>query len=233
MTEREQSKSLEQQPNPQFDAIFVHGYWMSEHKTGLGLRSRLAIRAAALAYDEGKGAGKIIMDLGHVWGPDNPAEGNLMARELMEKYHIPRNAIIFREDAYSTGGEVKTAIELARQNGWTKILDIAFSEHQKSIPKVYKEYHGEDLLTTRSIERIIEEKDDHLANHLVKRLGKSRYGRVYKYIYEPVKRRRMRKKGFTYEALEQENRNARKQKGPDSPLSRRFGRSLDIDVYKL
>ncbi|HUD04757.1 MAG TPA: hypothetical protein VMR59_02105 [Patescibacteria group bacterium] len=211
-----------EQINPKYDALLVHGYWMSEHRTGLALRSRLAARAAALAYDNGNGANKIVVNLGHLWGPDYPTEGKLIAEELEKKYYVPHEAIILRESAYSTGGEVKSFLELAGQNGWTNLLDIAFSSHHLTIPRIYEEYSGtaefkniEDLLKANS-------ESPHIEN-LLGRLARSRYGKAY-WLYERTKWLAMHRPGFNYDELEQKNKKARTDKGKDF--------IVPIDVYK-
>lgn len=241
--------------NPQYDAILVHGYWMSEPKPShvkLALRSRLAGRAAALAYDEGRGAGKIVIDLGHLWGSNYPTEGKLIAEELEVKYHVPPEAIVLREDAYSTGGEVKSFLELARQNSWTNLLDVAFARHHWTIAGVYKEYGHEGMnVAYGNIEDIIKDKGNRTyrlrkalnpkapkperiyierskehnhVNGLVKNLAWSRYGIAYT-LYEGAKLIRMRMPGFNYDALEQKNKAARTDKGKEF--------IVPIDVYSL
>lgn len=125
------------QIRPRHDALLVHGYWMSEHRTGLGLRSRLATRAVAKELIQGE-AGKVFVNLDHLWGSAEPSEGKLVAKELEGHYHIPNEDIVLREDAWSTGGEVKTFVEQARERGWTNIVDIAFSKHHSFIPFITK-----------------------------------------------------------------------------------------------
>lgn len=81
----------------------------------------------------------------------------------------------------------------------------------------------------------------HLDNHtarLINRLSssnpfKSPFGFIYRFIYEPTKWGLMHKPGFDYQTLEQKQRDSRKTKGPDSPLSKLLGRKLDFDVYTL
>jgi hypothetical protein len=207
---------------PNYDAILVHGYWMSEHRTGLALRSRLAARAAALAYGSGNGANKIVVNLGNLWGANYPSEGSLLAKELEEKYHVPHEAIILRENAYSTGGEVKSFLELARENGWSSLLDVAFSSHHLTIPEIYKEYSG--IAGFKSVEEILktDSESPHIEN-LLGRLSRSKYGKTY-WFYERVKWLAMHRPGFSYDELEQKNKKARTNKGKDF--------ILPVDVYK-
>ncbi len=225
MIETKERIHSEEIVTPQFDAILVHGYWMSEHRTGLSLRTRLAVRAGALAYDEGKGASHIVLPLGRMWGPDYESTGNLMADEL-RTYGVPEQAIIREGNAYSTGGEVKTFLEIARKNGWKNLLDIAFSKHFLTIPEVFKNYSkaSDQNVQFRSVERIIEQNDATEISHLVQRLGKSRYEIAYR-VYERGKWLLMHRLGFNYETLENRNREKRKDKG------REF--IVPVDVYKL
>lgn len=238
MTERqpanhEQPMSPEAQ-KPQYDAILVHGYWMSEHRTGLGLRSRLTARAAALAYDQGKGAEKIVVDLGQLWGPDYPSEGKLIADELETKYHVPHEAIIIKEDAFSTGGEVKSFVGLAKQNGWTNLLDVAFARHQGvighrfgTIPLIYKRNKTEGInVTYASVENLLKNDPNPHVKRLAEDLTWSNYALVYA-GYEGIKWLVMHKPGFNYETLEEKNKATRTSPGEDSPLPFRF------DVYKI
>lgn len=274
------------QSRPRHDALLVHGYWMSEHRTGLGLRSRLATRAAAIERNQGE-AEKVFVNLDHLWGPTEPSEGKLVAKELEEHYHIPHGDIVLRQDAWSTGGEVGTFVEEARQHGWTNLLDIAFAKHHSlisilgkrfgTIPLIYKglglkpQYKSvEDILREKDIHRINRkykvrkvfdvDKDGnpkpwkqvpiterqyaetgeerifvHEHNHtarLVNKLARSKFEGIY-FLYEGIKWTLMHRPGFNYETLEQANRDSRRGKGTDSPLSRRLGRLFDFDVYTL
>ncbi len=276
------------QSRPRHDALLVHRYWMSEHRTGLGLRSRLATRAGATEYIQGE-AEKVFVNLDHLWGSAQPSEGELVAKELEGHYHIPHEDIVLREDAWSTGGEVKTFVEQARQHDWTNLLDVAFAKHHSlisilgrrfgTIPLIYKglglkpQYKSvEDILREKDIHRINRkykvrkvldiDKDGnpkpwkevpiaerqyaetgkerplvHEHNHTAKLVNKltglkSKFEGIY-FLYEGLKWTLMHLPGFNYEDLEQANRNSRKEKGPDSPLSRRLGRLFDFDVYTL
>ena len=208
---------------PQADAILLHGYWMSEHRTGLALRSRLAARAVALAYDNGNGAGKIVIDLGHLWGDKYPPEAELMVKELTSYYNVPQDAIISRERAYSTKGEVQTALEIAKQNGWKNIVDVAFKRHHLTIPRLYR--HAPLNVDYQSVEEIIKEKDPNPhAKRLVHRLSRSRYEVAY-FFYERLKWLKMHMPGFNYDSIEEKNKSSRTEKG------REF--IIPIDVYKL
>lgn len=97
MTELPPNHEAEPPISP-FDAILVHFYWLSEKGSAqLGLRSRLADRAAALVYDQGKGAKNIVLTGGHFWGKEYASSAELMAKELEEKYNVPKSEIIIPE----------------------------------------------------------------------------------------------------------------------------------------
>ena len=222
-----------EQIHPKYDALLVHGYWMSDktirkhqedgaiserHITAPALRTHFAARAATLAWDEGRGAGKIVLDLGHLWGPDYPTEGKIIADALVNKYHVPREAIILRENAYSTYGEVKTVLELARENGWSKIMDVGFRAHHLTIPGIYKskELKGVGPANLRvdyeAVESILDKDDKRVIAVRRKFAGLTRKGIRYglTYIaYEGLKRLYMFKPGFKYEPLEQANKDVR------------------------
>lgn len=210
-------------PTPLFDAVLVHCYWPSEgNRFHLGLRTRLADRAAALVYDEGKGAKHIVLAGGYLWGSDYPSDAELMANELTEKYHIPREAII-RGDAQSTLGEVEAFMELARERGWTRLLSIAAEKHLWTIPGVFKKY-GADVVF-RSDEDILKDKNPnpHI-KHLLKRLGRSKY-ELNLMIYEGAKWIAMHLPNFDYATFEKRNREKRAKKGQIFVLP--------TDAYKL
>jgi hypothetical protein len=203
-------------PSPKYNAILVHGYWMTQRRdrTALSLRSHFAARAAAVAYDEGRGASKIVIDLGHFWGPDYPTEGVIMAQTLINKYHVPPEALIVRDEAYSTYGEVGTVLKLARENRWTKILDVAFGPHKKTIRGIYKSRDYKDLakdvnIEQKSVEDILENDDPRITRVLRDfNAFPSRYRLRYE-IYEFLKWMRMNFPGFDYKKLEQKNKEIR------------------------
>ena len=216
---------------PRYDAILVHGYWMTQKgkHTSAALRSHFAARAAALAYNKGEGAGKIVVDLGHLWGPKYPSEGQVFKDLLVNKYHIPPEKIILRESAYSTFGEVKTLLELAKENNWTKVLDIAFSKHHMTIPGIYKSDELKGVgpanlqVNLKSVESILERDDHRIVN--VRRKFSNRYAIPY-FAYEAMKWVLMHRPGFKYEPLEEANKKMRMKPTNDFKLWR-------IDKFKL
>lgn len=172
----EAGSRTEQEHQPLFDAALVHCYWLSQKgetgKVKLSLRSRLGVRAAALAYNTGL-VGNIVFTVGKIWGEDYPSVAQKMAGELSEKYQVPQEKIIVSEDAFSTKKEITTFLQIARENGWTKLLDISAKAHQRTIPALYQRMGQE--VSIRSVEGIIGEKDDVRVKRLVERLGRSKY----------------------------------------------------------
>lgn len=168
MTEREKTAGSKRSPGTEADIIFIHGYWLSEKgkKTGLSLRSHINTRAGFIDWNHGRGAKKIGVDLGHIWGPHEPTAGSLMAQQL-EKYGVPHEAIELKETASTTGGEVKSFVETARANGWKRIVDVAFSRHNWTIPNVYEKFGLRPRYKTA--EQILMEKDVHRFNRTYKR----------------------------------------------------------------
>lgn len=74
---------------------------------------------------------------------------------------------------------------------------------------------------------------NHAANLVNKLTGPlSMFERVYQ-LYEGIKWGIMHKPGFNYDTLEKANKDSRVEKVPDSPLSKKFGRRFDFDVYTL
>jgi hypothetical protein len=112
-----------EQIHPKYDALLVHGYWPSQkgEHTSMGLRTHFATRAAAIRWHRGD-VGKIVVDLDHQWGPDYPALAEIMKDALVNKYHVPAEAIIVARGPLSTRGEVDKLIELAKQEQHARCL---------------------------------------------------------------------------------------------------------------
>lgn len=170
----------EQEHQPLFDVALVHCYWLSQKgetgKVKLSLRSRLSVRAAALAYHTGL-VGNLVFTVGKIWGEDYPSVAQKMAEELSEKYQVPQERIIVSEDAFSTKKEITTFLQIAKEKGWTKLLDISAKAHQKTIPALYQRMGQE--VSIQSVEGIIGgifgKGDDVRVKKLVERLGRSKY----------------------------------------------------------
>jgi uncharacterized SAM-binding protein YcdF (DUF218 family) len=188
------------------------------------------VRAAALAYDGGKGVRNIVLTVGHVWGAEYPSVAELMARELEEKYHVPKKAIIVVDDAFSTYREVEAFLELKRQRGWTRLLDISTKSHLWTIPGVYKQF-GENVVY-RSVESILKNKDiNPQVKRLVRRLGRSRY-ELFQILYEEGKWIAMHMPNFDYRKAEERNRRVRTKKA-DIIMIPIINKPLKTDVYEL
>lgn len=191
-------KSPEGATKSSFDAILVHGYWLSQKGTDsrvdLSLRSHIEDRVAAILYDGGKGAGKLVLTAGHIWGPDYPSVAELMAEELVRKYKVPREDIIVKtefidqdgnkREVTSTHDEVSAFLELRRNNGWTNIADLAARTHDIDIPWLYKKV-GEDVKIDAA-EDILNAQNDRRIKKLLNHLGRSKYEWSFRF-YEGAK----------------------------------------------
>ncbi len=214
ITNLDEKRQAPENIKPKYDALLLHGYWMTQKgkHTTPSLRTHFAARAAALAWDNGKGAGKIVLDLGHLWGPNYPTEARVITDMLVNKYHVPKNAIILREGASSTYGEVKTALELANKNNWTRVLDVAFAHHHMTIPGLYKSKELRGFcppglnVDYKSVEEILERDDRRVSD--VRRKFSRRYAMPY-FAYEGLKWLLMHRPGFKYEPLEKANKKQR------------------------
>ena len=257
--------------------ILPNGYWREKDK--LSLRSNLVSKAAALEHaslskqtPQGAETPQIVASLSRLRGPDNPRSADLMA-DKMVSYGVPNDSIIRSGDSYSTGGEINHAVKTAGENGWTKIVDIAFSEHLKSIKILFKRLGKGVKVEYKSAEDILREKDVHKFKktyrvrkpldldkdgkivpwkkvpiaerqyaetgevreinhdhnhtaHLLDRLKRSRYERVYKWLYEFPKRQLL-KLGMDPEKLEEKQKKARETTDPQKEFP------IPFDVYKL
>jgi hypothetical protein len=207
-------RRTQERSESKYDAILGHVYWPTQRgsRTSVSLRTHIMARALVLAYDRGRKADKIVVEGGHFWGPHYPAMAKLVVDMLVSTYHVPSDAIIQREKAYSTYGEAKTVLELAKENCWTRIMDLAFAAHHLTIPGIYKskELRGAgpaDLcIDCRSVESILERDDQRIVN--VGKKFTTRYRLPY-FIYEGLKWMLMHSPGFRYETLERTNKKLR------------------------
>ncbi len=177
-----QQERQEIEPRSPFDAVLVHGHLTSRgtpkdsDELRGSLRTRLAVRAAALLYEDGKGARKIVFLVGNLRGPNYKSTAEIMKDELVGKYGVPETDVVAMPVAYSTDDEVNKFLELSRDNNWKNVADIAFEEHYKSINKLLPPGQKNGMnISHRSVEDIIHSKDDPLVWNLVKRLKASRY----------------------------------------------------------
>lgn len=94
-----------------------------------------------------------------------------MAEELEVKYDVPKQDVILRENAYLTGGEVKSIVELSKQNGWDEIADLTFSKHHLTIPKIYEEYDNRAHINFIAVEDVLSLQDDRRVVDIVQKLA--------------------------------------------------------------
>jgi len=199
-----------------------------------------------------------ILSGGYFRGPNHPAIGELMAAS-MRSYGTPPEAISREGDVYSTFGEVGEFLRQAKEKGLTNLVDIGFSSHKRRIKKLFKKF-GHNF-TFRSVEEIIKERGthkfsrdyikkttnedgtitevpvhiDHEHNHyahLLKRMGKSRQGLAYRFIYEPFAE--LYSNFVDWEKTEEKNRKARRESDPGYEfLVPIVNIPLPIDIYQL
>ncbi|MCL5434812.1 MAG: hypothetical protein M1405_00280 [Patescibacteria group bacterium] len=125
--------------------ILSHGYWPSEHITGIGLMTRLVDLATALenqaqadqAIARDEKPPQIVLPLGHLWGPQNQNEGESMASDIKSR-EVPPEAIVRQGDAYSTLGEVQAALPSES----IKTIDIAHGTHFRTIKWLFNHPDG-------------------------------------------------------------------------------------------
>lgn len=193
---------------PLFDAVLVHGYWLSqkggEAPVMLSLRSHLEDRAGLEFHDGGRGAGKIVLTAGHIWGPEYPSVAEGMRSELIRKFKVPEDDIIVKttfvnaegeaQEVKSTDNEVEAFLQLSAERGWTRLADIAARVHNKNIlpgikaniPRLYRR-RGR-AVTYEAAEDIILRSDYHpRVKSKLRRLRWSRFETSFRF-YEGVKR---------------------------------------------
>lgn len=157
-----------------YDAILVHGYWLSQkgesETVKLSLRSQLNVEAAAILV---KTTRFLVLTVGHVWGEKYPPVASLMAEELVFKHHLPKNKIITVNQAVNTHEEIEIFLDLAKRHKWKNLASLASYAHFWTIPRIYdnKQISFTPLITE---EIIPSSKDQRLINQ-VNLLQKSRY----------------------------------------------------------
>lgn len=192
-------RTPEIEQRPLFDAVLVHCYWYTQlegdySRVKPSLRSHIEDRAVARFYDHGRGAGKIVLTA-------DPS-ATAMKEELIRKYKVPEDDIIVRttllkdgeeKEVVTTDDEIELFLNLARENGWTRLADIAAKVHNTrilpgigaTIPMIYKR-KGQDV-ETQAAEDIVSKSHDVRIRSLVRGLGRSRYEWAFRF-YEGVKR---------------------------------------------
>ncbi len=158
-------------PEKIYDAGLVRLYWLSQKDSDIvkpSLRTRLADRAAAKLYHDGK-VGNLVLAAGYMWGPKYPSFAETAKKDLM-KYDVPENAIVCDPSATSTDAETKILLKHAHERGWKTLADINFKTHMMTINHVNRGHnidpvHVEDILQF----------DDRRVADIVDRLSRSRY----------------------------------------------------------
>ncbi len=230
--------------------ILPHGYWASDKMRDgkvmgkvLALRSHLSAKAASLemramakqAREKGEEEPEAVISLGYF----DPTVSRLMT-DSMENYGTPRNSVIQEDTTFSTGGEIKRALEIAKERGWTQIIDIAFATHYRSIRLLLNKLAKGVNVEFKSVEDILKERDvhrfsrdylkrttnedgtvteipvhiDHEHNHtthLLRRLRRSRFEAAFR-VYEMGKRAVY--KFVDPDVLEERNKKLRTEKEP-------------------
>lgn len=250
-------RSPEQEQEPQFDAVLVHGWCLSQNgeeaKVRGGLRAHFSELAAKILIDQ-KMAGCIVLTCGKIWGPQYPSVAQVMADELVTKYHVSNNHIIINDgdNALTTSEEIDSFLGLARQHGWKRLGDVGFKKHRRwAIPGIFKEKGDQvEIVSDKetsviqaspkptvrlmTVEDIIFEniKVDERIKKILRDLTsiKSKY-EISFLIYELLKQLLLRAKGGRYESLSHTAASQRNSKG--HLLPRPLGIILETDKYNL
>ena len=192
--------------DPLFDAVLVHGYWLSQRGEGRvkpSLRSHIEDMAVPKFYDGGRGAGKIVLTAGHIWGSSYPSVAEVMKDELVRKYNMPEEDIIVAitlvndgevQEVQTTDDEVEAFLQLARKNEWIRLADIAARVHNTeilpgidaNIPELYKK-RGQEIKTEAAEDIILESDYDSRIKSKIRGLGGSRFEWSFR-LYEGFKR---------------------------------------------
>lgn len=158
-----------------FDAILVHGYWLSQKgensQVELSLRSKLVAYAAALLYKD-KIAKNIILPAGYIWGKNVPSIADLIKEELVKKYDVPEDKILVSDEGLNTKSEIVTFLKIVEENNFEGLGDLSFATHQLTIPI---HYNGKRKVEFLNVEDVIFEKGDNEHKKILKWLKDSRF----------------------------------------------------------
>lgn len=160
---------------PFYDAALIHGYWPSQRRAGpytQGLRGRTVTRAAAYEFRRGS-IGTIVITNGRVWGEDYDPVSYLMRRDLVNKFKIPEDKVLVSGDARTTEQEVNQFLDVARENSWHNLLDIAFRTHHLTIPQLYPD--TDVTINFKSVEHIFREQEGRWKRKFMRKLSTSQY----------------------------------------------------------
>lgn len=191
---------------PLFDAVLVHGYWLSQEGEGRvtrSLRSHVQDRAAAVFYHSGFGTKKLVLTAGHIWGPDYPSVAEVQKEELVRKYGVPEDDIVVKttlvrdgevQEVQTTDDEVEAFVQYANENELPILADIAPRVHNSSIlpgvganiPDLYKK-RKESVVTFPAEGIILNSDEDPRIKAKIRGLGRSRFEWSFR-LYEGVKK---------------------------------------------
>lgn len=182
-----------------YDAALIHAFWLSQKDKGsvkLSLRFNLNLRAAALCVDEIE---FFVLNAAHVWGYDYLSFAEYGAEVLKRKYHVPKERIIVKDNAFTTQEEIDVFLKEAKEREWKKLCDIAprvqqfwgipyhYAKQGLRTKKNYGAVLSPDAVMLKSTESIIQKKDKEKVRNLVGRLGRSKYELGF-LTYEAIKR---------------------------------------------
>lgn len=163
---------------PRYDAVLVHGYWLSRSNQTHNiegfkgsLRSRLATRAGADLYHS-EGPMKLVFTGGQLKGPNYPATSELSRKEAEDKYGVLAEDIVTTATGLDTETESRTFESLAKEHGWKRVGIISFEQHAPSVQRFIPQIEGATI-EHRSVEEILEKYDYPLVSGLAQRLKRS------------------------------------------------------------
>lgn len=138
---------------PHVQALLIHGYWLSQKGNGpvtLSRRSELEVKAAYLLY-KNKKADYLFVPAGPIWGNKYPSLGEVMAKRLVT-LGVPQDKIILQPTAMDTYEEIEIFLDVAKQNHWETLGDLASYRHDLTIPTLFRNQHAEaDFLTFEQV----------------------------------------------------------------------------------
>lgn len=209
-----------------FDALLVHGYWLSqkgENPVEISLRSKLAVYATYLLY-RNKQVKNIFLPAGHIWGKNFPSIAQLMEEELVKKYDVPKDNIIVSDEGLNTRSEITAFLKIAENKDWKSLGDLSFEAHHLTIPIHYQRLKKKAKFI--NVEDVIAQEGDSKNQKVLKWLKNSRFEfnfRLYQTLVKVVQ--------FfdpDYKLLGGIADKTRDKKSHNSPLS-----FMAIDVYDL
>lgn len=126
---------------PSVDVIIVHSYWLSQRKDKiieLSFRGKKIVEAAAYLYKNSSSHPFILITGGKIWGNEYLSLSQLAKKELIEKYNIPQEKIIIKDEAFDTNEEIDVSLQIIKDKKWTTAIDLAWKKHFWTISLLYK-----------------------------------------------------------------------------------------------